>query len=290
MNLTERKGGLDLVGPHREQDHTPPLPLPSTGTVWRTLGNVNLLLLEDGEIDPEGVARVYERRAEHLLRVLGVKVGDTLQAGIVRGCAGIATVTRVGDASVELEVRLTGSPPPPPEVDLILAIPRPKALRRVVQHAAAVGIRRIDLVNAWRVEKSYLASPRLDPRALREQAWLGCEQGATTWLPEISVHRLLLPFLLEVLRLRLAATKPTHLLLAHPSAARYVEAALPRVDASATVVAIGPEGGWIPAEIATFSELGFIPVRLGTNVLRVEAAVTALLAQLELLKRVSAQK
>jgi len=248
---------------------------------------VNLLLFEEDEIDSRGRVRLRERRADHLRHVLRVRPNTTLRIGVVRGPTGTATVTRVADESVDLEVRLTGEPPPPPDIELILAVPRPKALPRVVQHAAALGTRRIDLVNAWRVEKAYFDSPRLDPDALRYQAWLGCEQGAITWVPEINVHRRLLPFLSQVLGPRLRDAAPPRRLLAHPEAVRFVEEVSTDSFSSVTVVAIGPEGGWIGEELESLVELGFVSVRLGRGLLRTEAAVTSLLAQVELCTRVS---
>jgi 16S rRNA (uracil1498-N3)-methyltransferase len=109
-------------------------------------------------------------------------------------------------------------------------------------------------------------------------------------LPEIGLHRLFVPFMTEVLGPRLAGAPLTRRLLAHPEATQYVEEAAPSGPGEATVVAVGPEGGWIAEELASFTELGFVPVVLGRGVLRTEAAVTALLAQLELCRRVSARK
>jgi RsmE family RNA methyltransferase len=45
-------------------------------------------------------------------------------------------------------------------------------------------------------------------------------------------------------------------------------------------LAIGPEGGWIPYEIEELTEAGLQPVQLGDRILRVETAVSALLARL----------
>jgi 16S rRNA (uracil1498-N3)-methyltransferase len=250
---------------------------------------VNLLLLDQAEIDASGKARVRARRAEHLSRVLRVSMGDQVRVGVIGGPTGTATVARVVDDCVELQVRLLDPAPAPPHVELILAVPRPKALSRVVQQVSALGVRRIDLVNAWRVEKSYLDSPRLDPPALREQAVLGCEQGATTWVPEIAVHRLLLPFLRERIGPRPEGSPSERRLVAHPDATRYVEETARNLSAGTTLVAVGPEGGWTAEELASFTELGFVPVKLGRGVLRVETAVTALLAQLELCERAFGQ-
>jgi RsmE family RNA methyltransferase len=65
-------------------------------------------------------------------------------------------------------------------------------------------------------------------------------------------------------------------LVAHPAA----NAAPPRDPAGPITLAIGPEGGFIPYEIDKLRELGFSPFALGERILRVETAVTAILAKL----------
>ena len=54
----------------------------------------------------------------------------------------------------------------------------------------------------------------------------------------------------------------------------------PRGLDEAVTLAIGPEGGWIPYEIDLLANAGLQPVQLGARILRVETAVTALLARL----------
>ena len=165
-------------------------------------------------------------------------------------------------------------------------MPRPKALRRILQSAAALGVSRIDLTNAWRVEKSYLDSPRLTAPALHEALVLGCEQGMTTWLPAVTVHRRLTP-LLETL----PPPETEVAILADPVADGWLED-VPGLRAGdggtrRLVVAVGPEGGWIDRERASFAERGFVAARLADGVMRTETAVTALLAELALLRRLS---
>lgn len=206
--------------------------------------------------------------------------GDTLRVGVVRGPRGQATVRRVGD-EVQVTVVLEDAAEGRPVVDLVLALPRPKALSRVLSIVASMGVGRIDLVNAWRVEKSYFDSPRLGDEETHEALLLGCEQGGTTWVPEFQIHPRLMPFLDDVLpSLPVAAG-----LLAHPGARCSIEEVAP---AEATRVVIGPEGGFIPREVDTFVARGFEPVRISRRVLRVEAAVPVVLAQLELLERLRA--
>ncbi len=128
---------------------------------------MNLILLE--ELDDRGLAVLRGARARHVREVLGVVVGDEVRVGVVRGGRGLARVTEITDEAVVLRCRV-GDAPPAPWLDVVLAVPRPKVLARVLEALASFGVRRIDLVNAWRVDRSYFASPKLAAEALRRLA------------------------------------------------------------------------------------------------------------------------
>ena len=246
---------------------------------------MNLLLLVRDEVEG-GRVRLADRRAQHLRQVLGVEVGRAVRAGLVGGDVGVATVTALpDDGAVELAVVCDRPPPPRLPVVLVLAVPRPKVLTRVLEEVAAFAVERVELVNAWRVDKAYLDSPRLAPAALAQAVRLGAEQGGTTHLPAVTVHRRLMAFLDRDHPAGAAPTGPA--LCAHPRAGAWIEDAAPFAAGRAGLVtlAIGPEGGWIEREVETFAARGFAVVGLGEAVLRVEAAVAAALGQLALLRR-----
>jgi 16S rRNA (uracil1498-N3)-methyltransferase len=253
---------------------------------------VNLVLLEADEIVGDRVIlRDSDRRVHHLRTVLGVAVGSTVRAGVVGGQVGTAEVIEDRDGALTLAMTLRDPAPEPLPVELVLAVPRPKALSRVIEAASSFGVSAIQLTNAWRVDKSYLDSPRLDPGTLAMAARLGAEQGATTHVPAIEVHRRLMPLLdarWPAPGTELPANRAARIeqrLIAHPGAPP-----IERVAADGPfVLAIGPEGGWIEREVDTFLERGFSPVSLGTAILRVETAVAAALAQLVLLGRLRAR-
>jgi 16S rRNA (uracil1498-N3)-methyltransferase len=238
---------------------------------------VNLLLVEPGELR-DGTCVVADRRAAHLREVLGVAVGSTIRMGILGGAIGTAEVVTDAASGIELRFTRTGDPTPQLDVELVLAMPRPKALSRVIEACAAFAIRRIDLTNAWRVDKSYLRSPKLAAEALAHSARLGAEQGATTHLPEIHVHEKLMELLDSRFRER-----GTGRLIAHPGAKPIENVAV----GGPKVIAIGPEGGWIERELETFVARGFQQCSLGAPILRVESAVSAALGQLMLLDRLA---
>jgi 16S rRNA (uracil1498-N3)-methyltransferase len=248
---------------------------------------MNLILLDAAELDERGRLILDDRRGHHVCRVLRAAPGHRVRVGMVRGSLGVGEVVAVDleRDRVELAVTLVDVTPERPRVDLILAVPRPKALPRLIQAAATMGVGRIDLVNAWRVDKSYLDAHYLEPQALAHHARLGCEQGSSTWVPDVAVHRLLMPFVEEIAARRHAAARADIALIAHPRAYVPIEVAVPPGSQGHVVLAVGPEGGWIEREIETFVDLGFVPVTCMNSVLRVDTAVAALLAQLALLRR-----
>jgi 16S rRNA (uracil1498-N3)-methyltransferase len=237
---------------------------------------VNLLLVEAAELDAAGVVVLADRRADHLRTTLRATVGTRLRAGVIGGCVGDAEVISDSGTAFTLRVHATAASPQPLPIDLVLAVPRPKVLGRAIETAAAFGVSRIALTNAWRVDKSYLASPRTEPPALALATRLGAEQGGTTHLPPVELHRRFMAMLDAIPR-------QPRLLVAHPGGVP-LERATHGLDVP-TTLAIGPEGGWIAREVETFAARGFAVVSLGTAILRVETALAAALGQLVLLER-----
>jgi RsmE family RNA methyltransferase len=239
---------------------------------------VNLLLIDPAELDG-GAAVLTGRRAAAVREVLRATVGARLRAGVVRGPVGTAEVTAITDDAVTVRFEASSPPSVPVAIDLVLAVPRPKVLRRVLQTAASAGVRRIDLVNAWRVDKSYLGSARLDAAAIDEDLRLGAEQGETTWLPDVRVHDRFMGWLDQ------AAPPAARKLCAHARGGVPLEVALPPGAQDDVALAIGPEGGWIDRELDTFAARGWAIVSLGSAILRVEAALASALGQIALLRR-----
>jgi RsmE family RNA methyltransferase len=146
-------------------------------------------------------------------------------------------------------------------------------LRRVFQTVATMGVPRVVLVNSYRVEKSFWQTPYLEPEAIREQLILGLEQARDSVLPEIVIEKRFKPFVEDRLP---AIVDGTLGLVGHPGN----HPPCPRALTEPVTLAIGPEGGWIPYEIDLLAKAGLQPVQLGERILRVETAVTALLARL----------
>jgi 16S rRNA (uracil1498-N3)-methyltransferase len=222
---------------------------------------VNLLLLFPEDFVNATRVRIGGRRLDEVNRI----GSDELRVGVIDGRMGMATVIAAG----ELEVHLDSDPPPPLPLTLILALPRPKVLSRVIAGAASMGIKKIFLINAWRVEKSYWKSPKL--LHLRDHAILGLEQARDTVMPRIELRRFFRKFVEDELD-----PDGSLALVAHPEATE----PCPRNVQQPVTLAIGPEGGFIAMEIASLERAGFRAVNFGPRILRVETAVPALVGRL----------
>ena len=234
---------------------------------------MNLVLLEAADFTAPASVRLTGRRLLHVREVHRAVAGDILRVGRIDGPIGNGEIRSLDDDALEMSVTFDGDPPPPAPVRLLLALPRPKALRRVLQYLAAAGVKDLVLLNSWRVEKSYWGSPMLEPAAMREQLLLGLEQGGDTRLPRLEQRRRFKPFVEDELPALLAASQG---LVAHPAAVD----PCPRAVAGHLTLAIGPEGGFIPYEVDALRAAGCRPISLGPRPLRVEHAVPALLGRL----------
>jgi RsmE family RNA methyltransferase len=232
---------------------------------------MNRLLFDASECAGDRLV-LRDARATHLRQVLKVALGDTIRAGQIDGPFAEARVERIGDAEIELSLAF-GETPPLPEIDLLLSLPRPKVLRRLLPQIAALGVRRLILCNASRVERPYFDTHVLDPAELREALLEGLAQAGDTRLPEVRVERRLRPLVEDEL-----ATDPdiaTRWLL-HPHATSNMLEAAQRPGR--LLLAIGPEGGWIPHELDFLAAQGFAPVGMGKRILRSDTACIAALA------------
>jgi RsmE family RNA methyltransferase len=234
---------------------------------------VNLLLLEDADFIAADRVVLRDRRLKHMQEVHRSVVGDSLRVGRMGGQLGSAELLRLESHEAELSVSFDREPPAKLPLTLLLALPRPKMLRRVFQTVATMGVPKIILLNSYRVEKSFWQTPFLEPEAIREQLVLGLEQARDSVLPEVIIEKRFKSFVEDRLP---ALVEGTLGLVGHPGDFP----PCPRAVEQPITLAIGPEGGWIPYEIELLRKSGLQPVQLGERILRVETAVTALLSRL----------
>ena len=235
---------------------------------------MNILLFNPEELDQDQILTLSdERRHTHLHKVIKPKMGDSVRVGQINGKIGSGKVIQQDSQGTKLAIALTDDAPPALPLKLLLAVPRPKMLRRILQTCATLGVAEIKLINSAKVEKSYWQTPFLQAQQVHENLLLGMEQGGLTHLPEVSSAKLFKPFVEDELDNWAGATRR---LVAHP---RHAQDA-PAASLAATTLAVGPEGGFTDYEVDKLAEQGFTSISLGPRILRVETAIPVAIAQL----------
>jgi RsmE family RNA methyltransferase len=196
---------------------------------------------------------------------------------------GIGTARVEKSSPEELVVQATLDQPAPRAFDvLLLAVPRPKVLLRMLAHAAALGISEIVLLRSWRVDKSHLKSNAMDPAVWRDHLLLGLEQAGRTQLPRVRFFPLFKPFVEDHLDAEFGQTLPPDRFVAHPTASTCT--AELQLAKAPFALALGPDGGFLPYEVEQLAARGFLPTNCGPYPLRTETALAVLAGQLDLLR------
>lgn len=237
-----------------------------------TFARVNLVLFDAAEI-VEGRVRLEGPRAEHIRAVLAPAPGQRIRVGVIDGAIGSARVVSLEPDVVLDDLALEDTPPVPP-IDLLLALPRPKVLARLLSPIAQLGVRRIFLSGAWKVERFYFDAHVLGPGEIRTHLLEGLSQVKDTRVPIVTVHRSI-AFLLKEELDALVPQGAQRVVLDPRGPA--LESVL--VSSRPAILAIGPEGGFTGREDELLSEQGFVMAGLGPRTLRSDVAVTAALAR-----------
>lgn len=235
---------------------------------------MNVVLFEQQEVRENCSVSLADVRAKHVTEVLGAGVGSEIRIGIIDGPLGVGTVTQVGDGRVTLQCALSAAAPERPRVEILLAVPRPKVLRRLWAPLASLGVGRIILTNASKVERDYFDTHLIAPSGYRPLLIEGLQQARDTRVPEVSIHKQFRKLVEDEIE---ALSPGTRRLVAHPGAATSVRQALAEGTADRVLVAVGPEGGWNDFERNLLASRGFVEVGLGQRPLTTTTACIALL-------------
>ena len=249
---------------------------------------MNIILLESEEAD-DGHVVLGDHRAEHIVKVLRSSTGDRVNVGIINGKTGYGIIKELSSRRpyrVELEVVLERTPDVVPPLDILLALPRPIVFKRIISHLTALGVNRVFVVNAAKVEKSYWESSVVTEGGWRRYVIEGLEQAVDTRMVDFSFHRGFKPFIQEmILEIK---DNYQQLLVAHPYSKNGL-AETYRASGRPILLAIGPEGGWNEYELEQMCTQGFDQFSLGPRILRVETAITALHSAISVLRTVEGQ-
>lgn len=234
---------------------------------------MNIVLLEPDQIVSNDAWQIDNpRQLQHLRQHLELNVGDSLKVGIRQGSRYLTEVLEISEQRMMVRPIQVETVPEKRPVHLILALPRPKVLRRIIMDAVTTGVERISLIHSYRVDKSYWQTPFL--RQLDDYVTLGLEQAGDTIAPEIQLHKRFKPFVEDILPTWINAERPAY--VAHP----YAEQHMPYAIQHGCSLIIGPEGGFIPYEIELLKKNGCQAMSIGNRILRTETAVSNILGRL----------
>jgi 16S rRNA (uracil1498-N3)-methyltransferase len=230
---------------------------------------MNLILL--AEQAPRYTLPARDARFEHVRGVLRMRAGDRFIVGVPNGPRGEATLTALDRDRMEFSVAWEADPmPPPPDVHLVLALPRPATARKVLFEATTLGVRHFHFFAAEKGDPAYARSSLWAEEGWRPILWQAAEQAFSTFFPRVSVS--------EGLGTALAGVPEGGSRLALDVYEASAPLAAPPAPRPPLTLALGGERGWSARERERLRETGFSLRSLGPRVLRVETAVTVALA------------
>lgn len=232
---------------------------------------MNIVLLDEKNCQDNFWKIDDPRQIQHLKQHLALNVGDVLKVGVFNQARYLTQVVEISDQQILVKVLEQQVIPPKLPVTLIVAMPRPKVLRRLIMDSVTLGVEKLVLLHSYRVDKSYWQTPFLNQ--ISNYVQLGLEQAGDVIAPEIILEKRFKPFVED----RLAVWnqhQPTF--VGHPYASQTAPVALNQP----CQLMIGPEGGFIPYEIDLLEKNGCQAVTLGNRILRTETAIPYLLGRL----------
>lgn len=236
---------------------------------------MNLIILQQDELD-SGRVILSDDRARHIRKVLKAEAGKPLRVGLLNGPLGIGVVESIDEHGVALHCDFEDVAPPYPRIDLLLAMPRPKVMKRLWAQIAALGVGRVVLLRADKVERYYFDSHVLEPEFYNKLLIEGLQQACCTHLPEVSVRPLFKPFVEDELPELFAHHRK---LLADPSGPKGLASfSSSWTEEDRVLLAIGPEGGWTAYELEMLESRGFERVGMGRRILRTDTATIGLIS------------
>lgn len=234
---------------------------------------MNLILFDRAALQSDGSLDAVGAQARHLTQVLRVAPDQHVRIGLIDGPMGIGTVTTIADGRVTLQCTFDDGIPERPKVDLLLALPRPKVMRRLWAQLSALGVGQVILTNAEKVERDYFDTHLLRPEGYRPLLIEGLQQARDTRVPLVSVHKQFR----KLIESDLDGLFPTgRRIVAHPGAEVSINGALGHARGR-VLLAVGPEGGWNDFELSLLTSHGFTPVTMGPRTLTTTTACIALL-------------
>lgn len=230
---------------------------------------MNIVLFEKNEISCP--LKLNDERAQHILKILHKKEGDTFSCGIIKGMAGKAEIIHISEEGIKFSFQPESDGKPLNPLKMIIGFPRPIQLKRLLRDVAALGIQEIHLTGTELGEKSYMKSNLLERGTAYKMLLDGTVQAASTHIPELFLHQNLKECLQEI------SKNPAELKIAldNVNASENLFSFMQnRTQKFPVIAAIGSERGWTDNERQLLEKSGFTRCSMGQRIMRTETAAT----------------
>ena len=224
----------------------------------------------------EATASITGAQAAHMTRVLRAQPG--MEADVVAGGHVFhAEVVAVSSDEVRFNLVAEVQADPALPVTLVVAVYKFDHMEWAIEKATELGVAAMAPVIAQRTEKHLAQAAEKRAERWRRIANEAAQQSRRSDVPVIHNPTLLASHVR-------AASEMTRIVLAEQERTttlrRLIEEAVEAAgeEMPALEIAIGPEGGWAPAEEALFDANGWRAATLGPRILRAETAAIAALA------------
>jgi len=224
----------------------------------------------------EATASITGAQAAHLARVLRAQPG--MEADVVAGGHVFhAEVAAVSPDEVRFNLVAEVQADPAMPVTLVIAVYKFDRMEWAIEKATELGVLALAPVIAQRTEKHLAQAAEKRAERWRRIAHEAAQQSRRSDVPVIHNPA----SLAEHVR---ASSKSVRIVLAEQERTttlrRLIEEAVEAAgeEMPSLEIAIGPEGGWAPAEEALFDANGWRAATLGPRILRAETAAIAALS------------
>ena len=220
-----------------------------------------------------------DERAQHIIKVLHKKAGDSFTAGVIDGSSGSAVIREISDDGIVFDFTEGGDGKPLTKLEMIIGFPRPIQLKRLLRDIAALGVARVHLTGTDLGEKSYMQSNLVERGSAYQMLLDGTVQAGSTHVPELCLYKTLDECLKviggdaggagESLKLALDNVNPSARL-----ADAVKQAGAESGGGARVIAAIGSERGWTDRERRLLEAKGFVRCGMGERIMRTETAAT----------------
>lgn len=244
---------------------------------------MNLLILSEKDQISNNQFIISDHRSEHILDILKLSTGSQINLGLINKFTGTGIIEKIDKNKITIIIHESNIKTKAKQnIDIICALPRPQTIKKILFICGMTAIRNIYFIRANRVEKSFFQSPLLDEKEYSKHLIEGMSQGKQIFLPQVSFHSKFKPFFEDYLPENIDKNKNSFKLLPDMEADFSLDKNMIK-NQTDLLLAIGPEGGWVPFEIEMMESLGFRKFKLSDYTLRVEHALMASISQLELI-------